>query len=336
MEDFRTLGTEARLARLETAARRALAAYGLSDAGLTPINLENNAVFQVTVGDERYALRIHRPGHKPLAWIQAELTWLTALWQNTPLGVPQPVAASDGAWVVSVTMPGVDVPLYGVLFRWMAGETRRPDTITLAETEAAGAFLARLHNFAQTYSPPPGFMRPRLDWDGLFGANSVYEPGAGAALFTPTQQTVFAAVVERVQATMLELGESRETFGLIHADFLVKNMLFQAGRVCALDFDECGWGYYLYDLTPALWQLKDEPRYAELRAAYLQGYTRIRSLPEGYPVRLETLLAARHLASIRWIAGNKDNPVIRGRAPGIIAARTDMLRHFLDTGELVE
>lgn len=336
VDEYRTLDDASRLARLKDGAKRALMAYGLDSASLIPLNLENNAVFQVTTGDGQYVLRIHRPGHKPLAWIQAELTWLTALWQNTPLGVPQPVPAQDGTWVVQATLPDSDIPLHCVLFHWMAGETRRPNTISLLETEAAGMLLAQLHHFAQTHSPPPEFARPRLDWDGLFGSNSVYNPGAGAALFTESQNQVFVAVAEEVRRIMVELGETPETFGLIHADFLVKNMLFRDGRVYALDFDECGWGYYLYDLTPALWQFKDESRYAELRAAYLKGYTSIRPLPETFLKPLEVFLAARHLASIRWIAGNRDNPAIRERAAGIIAARAELLRRFLDTGRLVE
>jgi Ser/Thr protein kinase RdoA (MazF antagonist) len=335
VDDFHTLDSATRLARLENAARRALAAYSLANAALTPLNLENNAVFQVTEQGEQYVLRLHRPGHKPLTWIQSELTWLAALWHNTGLHVPRPVPAYDGSWVVQVALPGTDTPLYGVLFRWMGGDSRRPDTITLEETRLAGAFLAHLHDYAQIYTPPPEFARPRLDWDGLLGATSVYNPGEGAALFTESQTRIFAAAAEQVRATMAGLGESRETFGLIHADFLVKNMLFQDGQVCALDFDECGWGYYLYDLTPALWQFKDEPRYADLRAAYWAGYTLARPLPESSQAQLEVLLAARHLASIRWIAGNRDNPAIRDRATGIITTRTELLRRFLDTGQLV-
>lgn len=335
VDEYRTLDDVSRLARLEDGARHALMAYGLDSAMLIPLNLGNNAVFRVVAGSEQYVLRIHRPGYKSLAWIQSELTWLAALWHNTGLSVPQPLPAQDGSWVVSAALPGSDVPLVCVLFRWMAGDLRHPNTITLDETQLAGSFLARLHKYALIYTPPPGFIRPRLDWDGLFGANSVYNPGAGAALFTESQNQIFVAVAEEVRRIMTGLDEVPGTFGLIHADFLVKNMLFCDGRVCALDFDECGWGYYLYDLTPALWQFKDEPNYAELRAAYWAGYTQVRSLTEDNQEPLEVLLAARHLASIRWIAGNRDNPAIRERATGIIAARVELLRHFLDTGRLV-
>ncbi len=335
VDEYRTLDDGSRLARLEDGARRALMAYGLDSARLIPLNLENNAVFRVVVGSEQYVLRIHRPGYKSLAWIQSELTWLAALWHNTGLSVPQPLPAQDSSWVVLATLPGSDVPLACVLFRWMSGDLRHPNTITLDETQLAGSFLAHLHNYSQMYTPPQGFIRPRLDWDGLFGASSVYNPGVGATLFTESQIYIFGAVTEIVRRTMSELGETPETFGLIHADFLVKNMLFCDGRVCALDFDECGWGYYLYDLTPALWQFKDEPHYVELRAAYWAGYTQVRPLTEDNQEPLEVLLAARHLASIRWIAGNRDNPAIRERAAGIIAARAELLRRFLDTGRLV-
>ncbi|MBZ0276090.1 MAG: phosphotransferase, partial [Anaerolineae bacterium] len=269
-----------------------------------------------------------------LSWIQSELVWLAALRRDTPLGVPEPITAPDGNSVVFIPVDGLDAPLVCALFRWMDGEARQPDTITLQETYQAGVFLARLHEYSRRYTPPPEFERPRFDGEGLFGDDSVYNPGAGAALFSDEQRWVFSQVAERMRRVMDEQDAIPGAFGLIHADFLVKNMLFHQGEVRALDFDECGWGYYLYDIAPALWQFKDQPRYADLRAAYWDGYTSVRQMPDGTQSPLEAFLAARHLASIRWIAGNRDNPVIRGRAGEIITVRTELLRRFLDTGRL--
>jgi Ser/Thr protein kinase RdoA (MazF antagonist) len=194
--------------------------------------------------------------------------------------------------------------------------------------------LATLHDFSAGYVPPAGFDRPHLDWEGLFGARSTYNPGDGGQIIQPDQLAVMDAVAERVRQVMRRLDEEDASFGLIHADFIAKNMLFTADRVCAIDFDDCAFGYYLYDLAPVLLQYSPLPGYADLKDALWQGYTARRPLPARYRDDLETFVAGRHVASMRWIAGNLHNPRIRERAPQILIDRTDELRGFLETGVL--
>ncbi|MBC7870011.1 MAG: phosphotransferase, partial [Chitinophagaceae bacterium] len=89
--DFHAQDALVQAGRLDVLAQQALNAYGLPDAIFTFAAYTNNAVYRVDDGDERYALRIHRPGHRQLAWIESELNWLAYLSRETPLMVPNPV-----------------------------------------------------------------------------------------------------------------------------------------------------------------------------------------------------------------------------------------------------
>jgi len=336
-QPFAALDYDAQLDCLTRAAHAALHAYGLVGASVTHVLYVNNATFRVQSSDgSAYALRLHRPGHKPAAWIESELRWLRALHRDTGLRAPLPVATADGALLTGIAVEGVDAPLACALFAWIDGASPTWEHIRLDQIGAAGAYLAHLHDFSSRFVPPPAFARPRLDWEGLFGEDSPYNPGEGAAIFTAQQRAVFAQVEARVGAVMDTLGQSPETFGLIHADFIVKNFLFAGDDLCVIDFDDCGWGYYLYDLAPLLTQMKGEPRYADIYQAYWDGYTRVRPLPPTHQAHLETFIAARHLASCRWIAGHLHNPRIRERAMDILAARTVELRRFLETGAITQ
>jgi Ser/Thr protein kinase RdoA (MazF antagonist) len=193
-----------------------------------------------------------------------------------------------------------------------------------------------LHHHARRFRPPADFARPRYDWEGLFGDHSSYNPGDGAALFTSEQQVVFAATAERLRQVMAAIGQASTAFGLIHADFIPSNMLFQGDTVSAIDFDDCGWGYFLYDLAPAMWQFREDPRRRMLCDALWAGYTAINPLTVQDREIIEAFVAARHLASCRWIAGNRNHPRIRDRAAQIIADRTQELFHFLHTGRLFD
>ena len=90
---------------------------------------------------------------------------------------------------------------------------------------------------------------------------------------------VFDAVAERVSLAMAMLDRDGEGFGLIHADLLAKNVIFAGDSVAALDFEFSGWGYFLYDLAPLLWQLKGERMadYARLEADFWSGYVSVRA-----------------------------------------------------------
>jgi Ser/Thr protein kinase RdoA (MazF antagonist) len=327
--DFHHLDAAGQIARLDALARRALDAFGLVGATAALVNYTNNAVYRVDAGDPRYALRIHRPGRKSQAEIEAELAWLTLLRRDTGLRVPLPAAP-----VYVGELDGVNIPVYAVLFHWQDGVTLSPGEMTSAHAEAVGRFAAALHLYSQTLTQ--ALARPRLDWEGLFGRRSPYQPSPeGDALITPEQRAVIAGATAHIQAVMAAFGDGETSFGLIHADLIAKNLLFDGDdRVIALDFDDCGYGYYLYDLAPMLLSFKDEPSGEALRSGLWAGYTALRPQPPAAESHLEALIAARHIASIRWIAGNVSNPSIRDRAPGIIAHRVALLGRFLDTGRL--
>jgi Ser/Thr protein kinase RdoA (MazF antagonist) len=330
---FESLSYDQQLARLTQAAQDALSAYGLDGAQITPLMYISNAVFRVDHHSGHYALRLARPALRD-AWLRSELALLEAITRDTDLCVPRPVRTLSGEPLALAPVADRAEPLRAALLTWVEGESIAPEALTLDQAGQMGAFLARLHHYSARFQPPPGFERPRLDWEGLFGQDSPYNPGAGAAIFTPGQTAVFDQVAAQVRAVMDELGTSPAHFGLIHADFIAKNILFHQAAVCALDFDNCAFGCYLYDLAPPLLQWSALPHYAALRAALWHGYTGLRPLPQAHRDHLETFIAGRHVASCRWIASNLDNPKIRARAPQIIAERVGELRGFLQTGRL--
>ena len=326
---FETLTYAEQVARLTAAARDVLPAYGLDGAAVTLLMYVNNAVFRVeTAGGEQYALRLARQG-SALA-LESELRWLEALSAESALCVPRPVRTLTHDLTSEASVEGLAGPLHSALLAWVEGEPVAPADITPQQVERLGAFIAHLHQQSAMFRPVPPFERRWLDWDGLFGP--AYHPGAaGMRLFSAEHLAVFAAVAERTRQVMAGLDGH---FGLIHADLIAKNVLFRGETVCALDFDSCGYGYFLYDLAPPLLQFSDQARYPALKAALWAGYTRVRPLPETQRDDLETLVAARHVASCYWIAGNLANPRIRERAPQIIETRVGELRRFLETGLL--
>ena len=324
---FKEANKEGQLAHLNTLARNALAHYGMADANLSLLNYTNNAVYEVN-GDVHAVLRVHRPDNRTQAGINAELAWLSAIHEATDLIVPQPLAPLyEGAL-------GDDLKSAVVLFGWIDGQSIKPLDLTLAQARQIGSFAAHLHTFSERYTPENEVDRPQLDWEGLFGNRSPYQSDTENELFSTEQRQIMQEVAQRTQAVMQMIGKDAHHYGMIHADLIAKNLLFNGGQSAAIDFDDCGFGYYLYDLAPFLWGAHYEPVYREQRTALWEGYTEIRPQPPAFEAYVEAFVAARHVASCRWLAGNSHNPNIKGRAEHIIAERVEEMKHFLNTGEL--
>ncbi|PJF29843.1 MAG: hypothetical protein CUN52_06290 [Phototrophicales bacterium] len=320
---FDNLSHEAQLARLSDLAKRAVDFYGLKDAHLHLTTYTNNAVYRVEASSGMFTLRIHRPGLKSLAWLRSEQIWLRALTENR-LYVPSP--AGD---IYIGELEDEPLPAYCTLTTWLKGEHIALADMTDDHIRMIGQLIGQLHTVASAFVPPADFVRPTLDYEGLFGENSPYNPKDGAKIFTDDQLSVMADVQARVLEVFEQLGKTSHTFGLIHADLIPKNLLWDEGQVGAIDFDDSGYGYYLYDLAPFLWMNRNEPNYAQLRLMLWDGYQQARPQPEAYIDYLQTLVMARHIASCRWIAGNLSNPSVRDRAPQVIAERVAEMKTFL-------
>ena len=304
------------------------------------LGLGANIVFMVTTSEAKYVLRLQQARGVKAARLSSELTWLALIRRDTKLLAPFPVKALvDGREQHYLTlrhdMLAPPSLVYAVLFEYISGEQKTARDLSVGDVYRIGEYLGRLHSDAQ-FGAPADFDRPCLDWEGLFGDNSPYASPDQHSRTSPAQRAVMEAAAQRLRAPMTELAARPGSTGLIHADLLAKNIVFRGKSVAALDFEFCGWGFYLYDLAPLLWQLKGERTgdYPELDDALWRGYISARPTPDDDRELLEPLIAARQLASIRWLLANLQNPTLGEAAPSLIAARCEELKVFLETGSL--
>ncbi|GAA1581022.1 MULTISPECIES: phosphotransferase enzyme family protein [Kribbella] len=306
-----TQETDASDASLESQARNALAAYDL--AGPVALRLHArglNTVFEVTANSKRYALRVHRPGYRTSDQIRSELQFVRAVaehWNDQALlFAPWPMTNRKGDLVTEVTA-GESVLSCDVT-TWVDGAVLVPGQgLTEATVRRLGHALASLHNLSAQFSPPGGFSLPRWDADGMFVPSaSPYQPQLGIEdLLDRPDLDLYAEIADRTRAVFTSLDSAGDSFGIIHADYILGNCFLQrAGsewRTSVFDFDDCGWGYFLYDLCPLLGNLAgypgaivDNPEYPRLRDAFLAGYRTTRPLPAAFEEHLPTLMAARN------------------------------------------
>jgi Ser/Thr protein kinase RdoA (MazF antagonist) len=110
-------------------------------------------------------------------------------------------------------------------------------------------------------------------------------------------------IAEKVKLVMDVLGKDQDVYGLIHGDLgLDANILFWKDEARAIDFDDSGFGYYLYDLSLALEHCQEDEALPQFREALLDGYLQARSIPEGQLDLMDLFLAAYYVYLSLWAA----------------------------------
>jgi Ser/Thr protein kinase RdoA (MazF antagonist) len=189
--------------------------------------------------------------------------------------------------------------------------------------------MAKLHQYAQHFVVPEGFFRKRWDYEGIRSEVLGTDLEQSWAHLSDENRAILDAVGERVQQTMQSLGEGREVFGLIHADFYERNYLFFHGDVHAIDFDSTGWGYYLFDIGVTFSTLLARSDYPALREAFLKGYRQVQPLSAEHETLIDTFTAARLMGHVLWLAAHLDEPAYGVRAARRIAYEMGELHSFL-------
>ena len=311
---------------LRRVALRALEQYPVIEARVQFVAHGENTTFRIDALDSSsdrpstFLLRVHRPnrhgrGVDSAAAIRSELEWLTAIRAETHLCVPEPVATSTGELVCRAAVDGGE-SRWCSLLRWMDGR-RRTRSARPIHLHRLGAAMARLHDHADRWSLPEGFVR--ITWDRATFFGDVMEYGGLPAadvwpLVPARQRQKFDTVAAEVGAAMDGLGTGPGAFGLIHADLHLDNALFAGSDVRMIDFDDCGFGFRIYDVAVALWELRHRDDYHAFRDALLEGYTSQRDLPAEQIALVDAFIAAREVAFGLWFVGTaRVNPAFRAR-----------------------
>ncbi|MCA9883205.1 MAG: phosphotransferase [Anaerolineae bacterium] len=298
------------------------------DATVSWMAHTHNAVFSVQNGPQSAVLTLYKQA-VDLSRLQSETVWLDAIAEETDLTVGRIIK------LLKIHDEQNNKIIVGALRDYVEGAPKDARDLTPHNMHAIGRFVAKLHQFSEQYTPPADFNRPRLDYKGLFEEGGVYDPEADLASMLPNSLIdAIEVAMQRIHLAMDSMGTDRNAFGLIHGDLLSKNILFYHNDVRAIDWEYSGWGYYLYDLTPLLWQLKTQTNYDELAAAYWGGYTSQRPFPNEYVHLLDTFIAARHIASIRWLTQNLDHPLVKEHGIDLVQQRAEEIAGFVATNKM--
>ncbi|HEX2953859.1 MAG TPA: phosphotransferase, partial [Bacillota bacterium] len=208
-------------------------------------------------------------------------------------------------------------------------------TLSPIELECFGEITALLHEHSAHYRPAEKIIRPVWGWDRLFGESSFFNTKYRLRL--PSDEIRRLEQVGRIIENRLK-DLNMSDYGLIHADLHRGNLIIQEDQLGIIDFDDCGWGYYLFDVATLLSSIyrlsKDERNYHILKDAYLKGYDRIRALPSAIDQELLPFFVMRDMLIVNFILRSENQEVWHwggDRVKGIIRE----MRNFIESGTYI-
>ena len=308
------------VARLAAVARAALPRFGIPEA--SPVALlhhRENAVFRVDDdGSARpWALRVHRLGYRTGDEIRSELAWMDAL-RAAGLHTPAARPALDGDPLQRVAAPELREPRYVDVLSWIEGKpldvAGAPDAYRLL-----GRTCAFLHAHARRWTPPSWFRRPTWEAERLLGPRAHWGDFADLAALAPDELALLQRAAALVLRRLHAFGQGPDRFGLTHGDLMPENILVQDGVPHVIDFDDCGYGWYLYDLATLLALKTADPDFERIRDGWVAGYRELAPLPDAHLVELETLVMARMLLGLGWMHTRRETPMAQAFTGAAIA-----------------
>jgi len=320
---------------LDRIAQQALASYDLPAGSTTElVNRSENATYAVRTpgGDTTAALRVHRLDYHPDGAILSELAWIDALRADGVITTPAIVAARHGERELTVADPeSATDPRSVVMFEWLPGGS--PDEESLVANFAElGELTARLHQHARAWAQPADFRRFEWGYDEAFGSIARWGRWQDAPGVDDATLPVLTRLDDTLRERLAAYGRSHERWGLIHADLRLANLLESPGRPTAvIDFDDCGFGWYLYDFGAAVSFIEDHPDVPAATAEWVEGYRRVAPLSGDDEAELRTFVMFRRLLLLAWIGSHASVDVAQELAPTYAVGTCALAEEYLSS-----
>ncbi len=307
---------------------------GLAGARARLINLSENHTFLLEQPDgKKSVLRVHRPGYHSLAAINSELVWMAALREEAGLVTPMALPGIDGALVQSIDV-GSGERCFAVLFAFEEGQEPEESASLVGPFRQLGVLAARCHAHAERWHLPDGFSR--LSWD----ADTILNPDAhwGNWRDGPGVEGEILELLGRGEQAMREkllaYGRGRDRFGIIHADMRLANILVDKGQTKLIDFDDCGFGWFVYDFAAAISFFEDSELVPDLLASWLEGFRSVREFSEADLGIVDTMILLRRYALLAWIGSHHETELAQSLKDSFAAGTAGLVERYL-SGERI-
>lgn len=316
-------------------AKDALKKFGMSESCTAKrLQVSENITYLVknkATGANESVLRISRPGYHSLEELYAEIAWLKEIKKYTPIRVASPIKGENGGEVQLLHCWMEDSTYAGVMYEFLEG--KQPDEASeedmVRDFKKLGEITAWLHRQSRMWNEASKLKRGVMDYDTIIGDHPMWGRWQDAADLQADGREILERTSDVIRGRLQTFGKSRAKFGLIHADLRMANLLEEKDQLKVIDFDDCGFGWYLHDLAGAVSFIEDKPYLPQLVASWIEGYRKVEPMGQEEIDYVHTFIMQRRLQLLAWITSHYDSDPVKELGVGFTDATVGLAENYL-------
>lgn len=287
------------------------------------------AAFKNDDPGQKMILRINRPGYHSAGELEGEIEWMRRIRAETPLIVPTAIPGADGALIHSISVGNTCYSC--VFFEFLSGKT--PDAGDMPKAleyfYKLGKATAILHRQVRSWSENEKIKRFEWDCGSMIGRAGRWGYWKSAKDLTPYIENLLERTCGVIKKRLSSYGKGAGRFGLIHADLRLANLLVEDDTIKIIDFDDCGYGWFLHDLAAAVSFIETEPGTPELISAWIDGYGKVSALSTTDIGEIGTFIMQRRIQLMAWLASHTSSHGVKKLNEGFTQGTAAMAERYL-------
>lgn len=219
--------------------RNAMKAFDLEGESKA-LNAAENFVYECAgKNGQPKILRISSEIHKPYDQICAEIDFINYL-SDSGAPVAKVLHSSSGKFVE--TIESDQASFWAVAFEKIEGRHIKRDELDRNFINLWGKEIGKLHRLTKAYQPG-NFLRQQWFEQDYYAKPEIYLSGDDELI------AAHKGIVEKIKS----LPISADNYALIHTDIHTQNMLWDDKRIVVIDFDDCAYAHFSFDLAMVFW-----------------------------------------------------------------------------------
>ena len=294
---------------------------------VTLLKYSENIIYKITFTErDPVVFRLHRNGYHTPEELRGEMLWMKEIERDTDLLLPKIYVGRNGDVLQQISCK--DTIYYCSVISFLEGtilgELQGAELFTAIEE--MGEITAKLHK--QSMERDRTNCLREFSWDitNFFSENGVWGSWRAYPGLRGVDKQILAVCEEKITKILNEYGRTPDHYGLIHGDLHFYNIIRKDGKNQIFDFDDCGYGFYLYDLGCTLVTYSRDLK--KLTACWLKGYEKIRRLTQEEKELLPMFILLRRIVRLGWLASHWDSDTRKTVSEEYLSITVKMAREW--------
>ena len=236
----------------------------------------------------------------------SEIAWIEALQRDNIITTATVLQGKNDEKLQCYDDAITQQKYHMLLFEFLAGHHLDEHQDLTENFYHLGNITAKLHLHGQKFTQDLPSFFARLDWnfDGMIGKNPHWGAWQNAPNINNEAIKLLMRAADKIKDKLYHYGQNTDNYGLIHADLRLANFLIDGDNLKILDFDDCGFSWFLYDIGAAFSFIENHSEKSEMIDSWLTGYQKIRKLTPDDIAMIPCFIMLRKMVLLGWIGSH--------------------------------